>query len=476
MPTRYPLRLHAWLVPTLPVGLALLTVVAVARGGIAFLAVVGLAAVAVAAIGFSLRPQDLFLAWVVAAPFLQSTFAGTQAGHALRIVLYSAPPLLFAAWAAIQRREIRGSIVDVVPLLYLGVVVLSAGFSASSVSPTQLYSTVGIGVIVYYFCAFGPLGETVGLKVFRIFLITGSIVAAFVILGKLGIGLGSATRFQVDVAASSERAAATFGNPAVLGTFLGAAFVVALAVLAWGGPRSLRPLSWLATVLTPPALFLTLTRAPLIAAAAIGLVVVAVRSRTRWATVLASALAATLLVGTWGAIASTSLYKDRFSNTTNVQARVIIDRWSLQLSDRRPVLGWGYGSFDRVKNAANLNSGSLPRADVIQYTSHNTFLTVLVETGVIGLVLLVAPWAVVTMGALRLARRPGADQWLIVGLLAILGVWLVNAGAIDMRFFSFVSALPWLAVGLLRRRVLDEKRAAERPAGLVANIAQARTG
>jgi hypothetical protein len=44
---------------------------------------------------------------------------------------------------------------------------------------------------------------------------------------------------------------------------------------------------------------------------------------------------------------------------------------------------------------------------------------------------------------------------LIVGLLAILGVWIVNAGAIDMRFFSFVSALPWLVAGLLRRRVLD---------------------
>jgi hypothetical protein len=439
----------------LPVASALLVVFAVARGGVALLAVFGLAAVAVAVIGLSLRPQDVFLGWVIAAPFLQSTFAASQAGHALRIVLYSAPPLLFAAWAALQRREIRGSFVDVVPLLYLGVVVLSAKFSASSVSPTQLYSTVAIGVIVYYFCAFGPLGDTVGVKVFRTLLVTGSIVAALVILGKAGVGLGKATQFQVDVGASAERASATFGNPAVLGTFLGAAFVVALSVLAWDGPRSLRRISWLTCAVAAPALFLTLTRGPLIAAGAVGLVVVAARARTRWVTVLACALCATLLVGAWGAIASTSLYKTRFSNTTNVQARVIIDRWSIQLAEQRPVAGWGYGSFDRVKNAAKLSSGSLPRADVIQYTSHNTFLTVLVETGVVGLVLLIAPWAVVTKGALGLARNQGEEQWLIVGLLAILGVWIVNAGAIDMRFFSFVSALPWLVAGLLRRRVLD---------------------
>jgi O-antigen ligase len=454
MPTRYPLRLHAWLVPTLPVGLALLTVVAVARGGIAFLAVVGLAAVAVAAIGFSLRPQDLFLAWLVAAPFLQSTFGGTQSGHALRIVLYSAPPILFLVWAVIQRRQIRGSLVDLLPLLYLVVVILSAAFGASSGSPTQLYSTVAIGVILYYFCAFGSFDETVGTQVFRVFLLTGSIVAAFVILGRLGIGLGAVTQFQVDVNASAERAAATLGNPAVLGTFLGTTFVSALAVLLWGGPRSLRRLSLIAVTVSPPALFLTLTRAPLIAAGAVALVMAATRSRTRWLTVLAGALAATVLAATWGTIASTSLYKSRFSNTTNVQARVIIDRWSFRLAAERPALGWGYGSFDRVKNAAHFDSGSLPRAQIIQYTSHNTFLTVLVETGTFGLVALLASWLITVRAAFGFALRPTSDRWLIVGLLAVLGVWIINAGAIDMRFFSFVGSVPWLAVGMMRRYTL----------------------
>jgi len=466
MTTRYTIRLQTALVSTLPVVFALLVVYAVVHGGIVLLAVLGLAAVAVAVIGLSLRPQDVFLAWIVAAPFLQSTFGASQAGHALRIGLYSAPPLLLGAFAVIRRRDIRGSIVDLVPLLYLGVVILSAEFSTSSVSPTQLYSIVGIGIIVYYFCAFGPLAENVGVALFRVLLITGSIVAAFVLLGRAGVGLGRVTQFQVDYGAAADRASATFGNPAVLGTFLGTALVVALSVLAWQGPRSLRRISWVTVVLAPPALALTLTRAPLIAAGAIGLLVIALRSRTRWLSVLACALAATVLVGTWGAISSTNLYKTRFSNTTNVQARVIIDRWSIKLAEQRPLVGWGYGSFDRVKNASNFSSGPLARADVIQYTSHNTFLTVLVETGIVGLVFFVAPWVFVTFAAIRLARLEGELRWLIVGLLAVLGVWIVNAGAIDMRFFSFISALPWLASGLLRRYVLDAERAVARPAPL----------
>jgi hypothetical protein len=46
-------------------------------------------------------------------------------------------------------------------------------------------------------------------------------------------------------------------------------------------------------------------------------------------------------------------------------------------------------------------------------------------------------------------------SWLVVALLGTIGVWVVNAGTVDMRFFPFAWVLPWVAVGLLRRRVLD---------------------
>jgi O-antigen ligase len=448
--TSRPLHPSVWLLPA-PVVAAALTVAGVARGGLLLFAVFALAAVAVMAISLSIRPQDIFLVWLFVAPFFQSSLSGGQAGHALRIVAYSAPPLLFAFWLIVHRHEGRASFVDLLPLLYLALVVASALLGTDPVSPTQLYAIVGTGVIVYYFCAFGPLEKDVGLKAIRVLMLAGSIIAASVILGKLGVRLGPVSGVQVDRSASVDRAASTLGNPGVLGTYLGAAFVSAVAVLVWGGPRSLRRLSLIVVVVTPPALALTLTRGPLIAAAAVAVTMVVARSSTRWATVLAAVLAGIVLITVWGTIASTGLYQKRFSNASNVQARVIIDKWSFRLAEEKPILGWGYGSFDRVKNASHFSAAPLQWVDVIQFTSHNTFLTVMVESGIVGLLALLVPWYSAAKAAFRASLRPGAERWLMVALLAILGIWVINAGTLDMRFFSFVSTLPWLAVGLMRR-------------------------
>ena len=68
----------------------------------------------------------------------------------------------------------------------------------------------------------------------------------------------------------------------------------------------------------------------------------------------------------------------------------MIQDWSLKLAKQKPVLGFGYDSFDRVKNSANFTAGALPVSLGLDSTSHNTFLTVLVQYGGVGLLLLLA--------------------------------------------------------------------------------------
>jgi O-antigen ligase len=176
--------------------------------------------------------------------------------------------------------------------------------------------------------------------------------------------------------------------------------------------------------------------------------------------VLGGVAVALVVAGLWSSIISTSLYKNRFSNQSNVQERVILTRWSFELAGRKPILGWGYGSFDKVKNAnaANLSTAGspIPFSTAIYYTSHNTFLTILVELGGVGILLLLVPWLVVARSSFRLFARRPSSGWLVVGLLGALGVWVINAGTFDMRFFSLPWVLPWLAVGFLRRMVLDD--------------------
>jgi O-antigen ligase len=466
----------------LPFLLAAFTALAVTNTGVPLVAVhvplravLGLVLLAAGAVALSLRPAFVFVAWLALAPFLATAAADGAVGHRFRMAFFSAPPLLFVVWLLTRRRPVRASFVDVLPALYLGLVVTSpllhgtpldlnqANLNGSSVALTQIYSTVAIGVIGYYFCAFADLGESFERHVAGALLLAGSVIAGIVIVGKV-LGLsGTVAGFEFGsnqtLSSGTEQLgrASALGGPGVLGTFLGFTLVTAIAILVWEGPRSLRRLSLVAVAVTPVALFLTLTRGPMLATILAGFAVIAVRSRKRWPSVVAVLMAVAVLVAAWGPLSSTSVYRNRVSDKTNVQGRQLLSTWSFQLAARKPVAGWGYGSFDRVKNSANLSSGSTPRSFGTDYTSHDTFLTVLVELGVVGIFLLVAPWLIVARAAIRRAVRPDPGRWALVAFLGILGVWIISAGTFDMRFFPFVSAFPWLVTGLLRRRTLGAR-------------------
>ena len=123
---------------------------------------------------------------------------------------------------------------------------------------------------------------------------------------------------------------------------------------------------------------------------------------------------------------------------------------SFKLAERKPVTVWVYGTFDHVKNTVHVDLGSspLPPSFVFDYTSHNTFLTNTVESRGVGLLLLLAPWLINAYHSVRRARAPSPDRWVLIASLGIIGVWMIDAVTADMRFFPFVSVLPWLAAEL----------------------------
>jgi len=88
-------------------------------------------------------------------------------------------------------------------------------------------------------------------------------------------------------------------------------------------------------------------------------------------------------------------------------------------------------------------------------TSHDSFLTILVETGVVGLLIYLAPWGVLLSRSFAAVRAPTPDRWLLLVALALPIVYALSAATFDMRFFSYVQVLPWLALGLARRLTRD---------------------
>jgi O-antigen polymerase len=252
---------------------------------------------------------------------------------------------------------------------------------------------------------------------------------------------------------NATRAVATLGDPASLGTFIGMGVVLALCVLVWNGPPQLRRLAVGMVAVGLPGLFFTYTRGPVVATIIVASLVLLSRLRTRLVAVCVLALMIVVITASWSRLTSSALYQDRITQENTVEIRVELQRWSLKLAEERPLFGWGYGSFDRVLRAADFGSGKLPRSEVVSSTSHNTFLTILVEYGAIGFALFVLPWLVIGGRALAVARRFPDARWLLLGCVAAFVIFAFGASGIDFRFYSFVPAVPWLLLGLLRRHL-----------------------
>jgi O-antigen ligase len=124
---------------------------------------------------------------------------------------------------------------------------------------------------------------------------------------------------------------------------------------------------------------------------------------------------------------------------------------SVRMFEAKPLFGWGYGGFDRFDRQFQRPVGNVvyPQKD---HASHNLFLTILAEQGIIGFALFVGPmlyWLFRTRSSLANIR---ADSFLSRRLLAML--WLVFAAFVLVNNFMvmhvpFGLGLWWLTLGLI---------------------------
>ncbi len=419
----------------------------------ALLPVVAVCGVGMLLVVFNVPPERVFLFWFCAAPFLQSSARVTTAGHALSQLLYELPPLFFVLWAATNRtRTLKATLVDVFPAAFLVLALVSLADTRVGSTPSVrgVLTTVGFSAVAYYFCAFGPVSRRFGEKLCLLLLATAIVLAIMALIeAATGWNLWHDTDWQQS---TTPRVVATLDNPAVLGTYLAIAVSVALIVLFWDGPQRLRKLAVAVVVLSPPALVFTYTRGPVLGLLAVAAPTLLLRRSIRVKSIIALAIAGLVLVFVWGSFANSQIYQQRVADSATVQTRVIIQNWSLELARRKPVLGWGYGSFDRIKNSATNLGGNADQTKLGQgSTSHDTFLTILVELGGVGLFIFLLPWFVIGRRLIDFVRVSSAERWFGLVCLATCAVFLVSAATFDMRFFSFVSVLPWIALGCGRR-------------------------
>lgn len=423
---------------------------------------VAVLALAGAAVLLSVDTAQLFLGWLFLAPLFQESASNSHIGHALALALYTAPPLvILVKHLAAQGSRPRAEWFDFFPALYLLFLVVSlAATGAAELRTTgtfstlrTLYQSVAIGIVVYYVVAFWRGRGPSLVSIARVLLAVAAIQAAMAIVeAPTHWNLWHDTTWQ---RAGDFRSIATLGNPAVTGAVIGVGIVVALAVLCWRGPFELRRLAIVMLLLGFPALYLTKTRGPILATLVAALLVVLFSARSRLVGAGAVALVALLLVVFWPQIRNSSVYQSRFTQQQNIEARLVLQEVSLKLIERKPLLGWGYDSFDRVKYGVDVPSPQLSLSQALQSTSHDTYLTILVEYGAVGFAIFVVPWIAIFIRGIGRVRRAAADRWFLAAMLGGVVLLAINAATLDYRFFSFAPMLGWLALALIRRRLTE---------------------
>jgi hypothetical protein len=256
-----------------------------------------------------------------------------------------------------------------------------------------------------------------------------------------------------------------FLNPAANGLVQGFGFCAAL--ICW--PRLGRAGKSLVALSLPVfawGIYCTFTRSAWMGAGLGAMVIVALTTPPKArAAVLGSVLlaGALLLAVSWQDLLAFKRDKDvtvhEVAESVRLRPILAMVAWHMFLD--RPLLGCGFGQYEQESPAyLSDRTTDLPLEKARPYIQHNVFLSMLTQTGLVGVGLFVALLACWTRTAWRLWHRASAPWWVRrMGLLfmAALGVYLPNAmfhdvsiiPMVNMLLFFFGGAIvaltPWLA-------------------------------
>jgi O-antigen ligase len=163
----------------------------------------------------------------------------------------------------------------------------------------------------------------------------------------------------------------------------------------------------------------------------------------------------------------------------SAEGRMITNNASLKMIEAKPLWGWGYGNYDRHDYQFYSRVGNI-RVSKRDKTSHNTYLSIMAEMGLIGFLLYIFPvgwWFVLSIKTWR--RLPKDGFWsgpLLVMLWLLLLDHIIVSNFMDMfRFNHFGTTIFWMALGLIANLVCPYLRPggigapswARQPGGLI---------
>jgi O-antigen ligase len=146
---------------------------------------------------------------------------------------------------------------------------------------------------------------------------------------------------------------------------------------------------------------------------------------------------------------------ERMTTEDTIDSRIVLAHAGERMFYAKPLLGWGFGNYDRYDwRFMERVGGATPTDwDINKGTSHNTYLTILAEMGIVGFIFQLIPlvwWLGLTIKVLPRLPKRGFWSWrLLIAMWLSNGFYLVVSQFVDMRFFWFSIGLWWLTLGLI---------------------------
>lgn len=253
------------------------------------------------------------------------------------------------------------------------------------------------------------------------------------------------------------RSSGTLGDPAVYSSALIFAVAILFHYAMNRKPGLLRTVLIVVFGVGLVSIFLTITRGSWLGATCVVLGLLALYPKQ-----MVRILAVFLLIG---GILGLTLFSSQLASAAQrltvvntVQTRVEVSQALVRMFSLKPIFGWGYET-EGVYSRQFIDDISL--VDTIDLASHNTYLTIMAEMGIVGIGLYLFPFAYWFLRSLKLLPRMPKKGFYGRSLLVVL--WLiilhhfVVANFMDMRFFPFGLTLWWLTLGLVANLVVAQE-------------------
>lgn len=170
-----------------------------------------------------------------------------------------------------------------------------------------------------------------------------------------------------------------------------------------------------------------------------------------------------ILAGSVLILGDSNMIQDRFyseESEASALSRLPVTFASLRMFSSKPVFGWGYANFDLFDRQFYDNTVGSFTADNKDHASHNFFLTILAEQGLVGFILYMTPFFLLLIQSVKNYSK-FSDRGLL-GKNYLIILWLIMLNYIVLNNFVNLTVvygvgLWWITLGLIASELYSNR-------------------